>query len=101
MNQYVKRARILIVDDMPVNRTILSSILTTMGVICDLAQSGQECLDLCGKNIYDLILLDHRMPGMDGVETLTRLKEIFRQTGVETPVICHTAAEGKDRSWSC
>ena len=96
MNNYVKRARILIVDDMPVNRTILSSILTTMGVICDLAQSGQECLDLCGKNIYDLILLDHRMPGMDGVETLTRLKEIFRQTGVETPVICHTAAEGKD-----
>lgn len=96
MNDYVKRARILIVDDMPVNRTILSSMLTTMGVICDLAQSGQECLDLCGKNVYDLILLDHRMPGLDGVETLTRLKEIFRQTGVETPVICHTTDEGKN-----
>ena len=91
-----KSAHILIVDDMAVNRTILSSMITTMGISCDLAQSGQECLDMCLKENYDLILLDHRMPGMDGVETLTRLKEIFRHTGAETPVICHTADEGKN-----
>ncbi|MCR5268437.1 MAG: response regulator [Lachnospiraceae bacterium] len=89
-------ARILIVDDMAVNRTILSSMLTTIGVSCDLAESGQECLDLCRNNSYDLILLDHRMPDMDGVDTLVRLKEIFHRTGVETPVICHTADEGKN-----
>ena len=88
-------ARVLLVDDMPVNNAIMSSILSTMGVSCDLAQSGQECLDMCRKTTYDLILLDHRMPGMDGVETLARLKDIFRQTGAETPVICHTADEGK------
>ncbi len=88
-------ARILIVDDMAVNRTILSSMLTTMGISCDLAESGSECLELCSTYTYDLILLDHRMPDMDGVETLTHLKEIFRKRGVDTPVICHTAAEGK------
>ena len=88
-------ARVLIVDDMPVNTAILSSMLTTMGISCDLAESGQECLDMCRKNRYDLILLDHRMPGMDGVETLFRLKDIFRHVGVETPVVCHTADEGK------
>jgi len=89
-------ARVLIVDDMPVNNAILSSMLSTMGVDCDLAQSGQECLNLCRRTTYDLILLDHRMPGMDGVETLARLKDIFRHTGAETPVICHTADEGKN-----
>ena len=89
-------ARVLIVDDMPVNNAILSSMLMTMGVSCDLAQSGQECLEKCRKDRYDLILLDHRMPGMDGVETLARLKDIFRNTGVETPVICHTADEGRN-----
>ena len=88
-------ARVLIVDDMAVNRTILSSMLTTMGISCDLAESGSECLELCSTYTYDLILLDHRMPDMDGVETLTHLKEIFRKRGVDTPVICHTAAEGK------
>ena len=91
-----KSAHILIVDDMPVNRTILSSMITNMGITCDLAQSGQECLDMCLKTTYDLILLDHRMPGMDGVETLSRLKEIFRHNGAETPVICHTADEGRN-----
>ncbi len=89
-------ARILIVDDMAINRTILSSMLTTLGISCDLAESGRECIDLCRKNPYDMILLDHRMPDMDGVETLVQLKEIFHKTGVETPVICHTAAEGKN-----
>ncbi|HCM92866.1 MAG TPA: hypothetical protein DIS78_09910 [Lachnospiraceae bacterium] len=91
-----KCARVLIVDDMAVNRTILSSMLMTMGISCDLAESGEECLDLCHKFTYDLILLDHRMPGMDGVETLLHLKEIFRKKGTDTPVICHTADEGKN-----
>ena len=94
--KFNQKARILIVDDMPVNTAILSSMLATMGVSCDLAQSGQECLEMCRKHSYDLILLDHRMPGMDGVETLARLKDIFRHTGEETPVICHTADAGKN-----
>ncbi|MCR5501667.1 MAG: response regulator [Lachnospiraceae bacterium] len=91
-----KNARVLVVDDMPVNRTILSSMLTTMGVSCDLAGSGSECLELCRVNTYDLILLDHRMPDMDGVETLMHLKELFLKNRKETHVICHTADEGKD-----
>ncbi len=89
-------ARILIVDDMMINRTILCSMLTTMGICCDMAESGHECIELCRKNSYDLILLDHRMPDMDGVDTLVQLKDIFHKTGVDTPVICHTAEEGKN-----
>lgn len=91
--------RVLIVDDMRINRTILSSLLASHGVRADLAESGESCIALCRENRYDLILLDHRMPaGIDGVDTLVRLKEIFREQGREVPVICHTVETGKDNS---
>ncbi|MBP5200348.1 MAG: response regulator [Schwartzia sp.] len=87
---------VLIVDDMRVNRTILSSLLASSGIASDLATSGRECLDLCKENDYDLILLDHRMPDMDGVDTLVRLKELFKEKGNDIPVICHTTEDARD-----
>ncbi|MCR4907573.1 MAG: response regulator [Lachnospiraceae bacterium] len=90
-----RASRVLIVDDMPINRMILASILASSNVCSDQAESGEECIRLCEKNDYDLILLDHRMPETDGVDTLVRLKEIFRDKGREVPVVCHTTEEGK------
>ena len=90
------QSRVLIVDDMRVNRMILSSLLVSNGVLADLAESGEECLELCRKNKYDLILLDHRMPGIDGVDTFVQLKEIFKEQGREVPVVCHTVEAAKD-----
>ena len=90
------QSRVLIVDDMRVNRTILSSLLASNGVFADLAESGEECLKLCRENRYDLILLDHRMPGIDGVDTFVRLKEIFKEQGREVPVVCHTVEAARD-----
>lgn len=40
-----------------------------------MAFSGPQCIDMCRQTQYDLILMDHMMPGMDGVQTLNRLKE--------------------------
>jgi CheY-like chemotaxis protein len=88
-------SRVLIVDDMSMNRMVLSSLLATQGIIADQAESGFECIDLCQQKDYDLILLDHRMPDMDGVDTLVKLKEIFESRGVNTPIVCHTTAEGR------
>ena len=90
------QSRVLIVDDMRVNRMILSSLLASNGVLADLAESGEECLELCRENKYDLILLDHRMPGIDGVDTFVQLKEIFKEQGREVPVVCHTVEAAKD-----
>ncbi len=87
-------SRVLIVDDLPVNRMILSSLLASHGVMSDQADGGYKCLELARKNDYDLILLDHRMPDLDGVDTLTELKEIFKDKGRSVPVICHTSDEG-------
>lgn len=88
--------RVLIVDDMPVNRTILASLLSAQGVRSDMAEGGKECLAMYEMNDYDLILLDHRMPEYDGVDTLVRLKEMFRKEGREIPVVCHTTEAGRD-----
>ncbi|MBR1862338.1 MAG: response regulator [Lachnospiraceae bacterium] len=85
--------KILIVDDMPVNSMILSSLLEARGMSVETALSGEECLEFCGKRDYDLIFLDQHMPGMDGIDTLIGLKECFKEKGKETPVICHTTAE--------
>ena len=91
-----KSAYVLVVDDMAINRSILSSMLSSFDVRSDLAGSAAECLECCRKNHYDLILLDHRMPEVDGVDTLVHLKELFRRDGTDTPVICHTAESAKD-----
>ena len=87
-------SRVLIVDDLPANRMILSSLLASRGVISDQAEGGYACLDLVRENDYDLILLDHRMPDLEGVDTLTQLKEIFKEKKKSIPVICHTTEEG-------
>jgi len=91
-----KQSRVLIVDDMRVNRMILSSLLASHGVLSDLAENCEECLDFCRSNRYDMILLDHRMPGADGVDTLMELKNLFREQGIEVPVICHTVEAAKE-----
>ena len=90
-------ARVLIIDDLPVNRMILSSLLASRGVVSDQADGGYACLDMVrnGHGDYDLILLDHRMPDLDGVDTLVQLKEIFKEQGRSIPVICHTTEDGR------
>jgi CheY-like chemotaxis protein len=89
------RSRVLIVDDMRINRIVLASILATHGISSDQAENGIECIELCKDNDYDLVLLDHRMPELDGVDTLVRLKEMFKERGRDVPIICHTTEEGR------
>ena len=95
MSSEARHARVLIVDDVPINCMILSSLLASGGVESDIAGGGQECLKLCQEKEYDLILLDHRMPDIDGVDTLLKLKEHFRRTGREVPVVCHTTEDAR------
>ena len=93
-----KHSRVLIVDDMVVNRLILSELLESNGVASDLAESGKECIDLCRENTYDLILLDHRMPELDGIDTLLQLKRIFEAQGRVIPVVCHTTEDARNNT---
>lgn len=66
--------QILVVDDIQENITLLSFELEDDGFDVVAAKSGQECLDIVSQNKPNLILLDIRMPGISGIETLERLK---------------------------
>jgi CheY-like chemotaxis protein len=67
-------ARLLIVDDTSMNLTVAKGLLKATQVQIDTALSGYECLEKVREEHYDLILLDHRMPGIDGVETLASMR---------------------------
>lgn len=84
------KARILIVDDVEANLMVASGLLKNTKAQIDEATSGAECLELTKKNKYHVILLDHMMPVMDGIETLQKIRE---QDGMnqDTPVVALTA----------
>ena len=73
-------ARILIVDDTPVNLVVAKGMLKTSEAEIDTCESGEEALELMKANHYDLVFLDHKMPGMDGVETLRHAKKFAEGT---------------------
>lgn len=66
--------KILLVDDNAVNRKVICNLLKNTQMTIDQAENGEVCLEMVDKTEYDLILLDHMMPVMDGMETLERLK---------------------------
>lgn len=84
-------ARILVVDDTPLNISVFTSLLKDTQLKIDTATGGAEALRMCMENTYDEIFLDHMMPDMDGIETLQRLKEMKDGPNNGTPVICLTA----------
>lgn len=80
-------ACILAVDDNSVNLKVLTGLLRSTQMQIDTASSGAQCLEMVQKKDYHLVLLDHLMPEMDGIETLQKMRE----TGLELPVIALTA----------
>lgn len=87
---YAPKAVILVVDDTEVNLKVIKGLLKGTGMQIDTAMSGPECLEKANEKRYDVILLDHRMPGMDGVVTLRNLKASNTPNN-DTPVIALTA----------
>ncbi len=87
-------ARILVVDDQPVNVQLLKRSLEREGIVVIPAHGGQEALDLVERERPDLILLDVMMPEMDGIEVCQRLQQDGRHKNI--PVIFITARSSKE-----
>ncbi|MBI1882282.1 MAG: response regulator transcription factor [Chloroflexi bacterium] len=68
--------RLLIVDDEPNIRSALGLALRLLGYSVDEASSGEEALSLLGRLPYNLMVLDMRMPGLDGVEVMRRARQL-------------------------
>ena len=72
---YAPDARVLVIDDNNMNLMVTRGLLKRSGMRVDTAGSGRDGIALAGVNTYDIIFVDHMMPGMDGMETLRALRE--------------------------
>jgi len=80
-------ARILVVDDIKTNLSVAEGLLLPYKTNVDLALSGEDAIEAVKKKHYDLLFMDHMMPGMNGVEATRLIKEIAN----DLPIIALTA----------
>lgn len=88
---YAPEAHILIVDDTRMNHMVAKGLLKSTGIKIDTADSGMEAIELASANAYDIILMDQRMPEMDGITAMRKIKEARSGKNAGTPFICLTA----------
>ena len=84
-------ARVLVVDDADVNLLVFANLLKKTKIKIDTASSGLEMLQMVRMNHYNMIFLDHRMPGMDGIEAFHNMKKMTDGLNFNTPVVALTA----------
>lgn len=84
----------LVADDGAVNLKVVEGFLQTLAIEVTAAESGQDALDKAERTAFDLVLLDHVMPGMDGIETAKRMRELKGYRNI--PIIALTANAGAD-----
>lgn len=83
--------RILAVDDNAMNLTVIKELLSETEMTIDTAKDGHEALELTREGKYDVILMDHMMPYLDGIETFKMLRDEEGNPNRSTPVIALTA----------
>jgi len=86
--------RLLVVDDERNMRNTLRDILEDEGYCVETAESGEAAVDACRRDQFDLVLMDIRMPGIDGVEAYRRMRGV----GASAPVILMSAYPAEDVS---
>jgi two-component system, sensor histidine kinase len=94
------RGRALIVDDQAVNRELLKIMLRRQGYFTDLASNGEEAVALSQTTTYSIIFMDLEMPGMDGLQTTRKIREL-RKEGSRVPIIAVTATTTKGTREKC
>lgn len=83
--------RILVVDDVEMNRKVIQGLLQNTGLQIDTADCGQRCLAMVQEKKYHIIFLDHMMPGLNGIETFRRMQEMSASANKDTPIVMLTA----------
>ena len=96
----VENARILIIDDDENIRKALAAILEEEGYMVDTAETAKQAIEKTEKNIYNLALIDIRLPDMEGIELLTKMKDTtpkMRKVIVTGYPTLHNAIEAVNR----
>jgi CheY-like chemotaxis protein len=96
-DQPARGLRVLLTEDNPINALLARALLTREGCAVDRASTGEEALAALERAPYDVVLMDMRMPGMDGLAATRAL----RRRGDRTPVIALTANGFEDDRRAC
>ena len=92
----VSQFRVLYAEDVALNRFLMTEMLNAVGIQVDNVNDGSEALGSLKKSIYDLVLLDLQMPGIDGLETARRIRHREQRMGSSRiPIIAVTASAMK------
>ena len=82
-------ARVLLVDDVPTNLLVARGFLAKYGMIMDMCGSGEESIERVRENDYDIVFMDHMMPGLDGIEATALIRGMEKGRGL--PIVALTA----------
>jgi CheY-like chemotaxis protein len=95
--------RLLLAEDVEVNREVLIMLLAKTDIIIDIAENGQEALDMveAAPDKYDLIFMDMQMPIMGGLEATQRIRALPAIQGRKLPIVAITANVFKDDVDEC
>jgi CheY-like chemotaxis protein len=94
------RGRVLLVDDIAMNRDVIGGLLRAAGHEVLLAESGQEAVELAFKKMVDVVLMDVRMPDMDGLEATRRIRAL-PNPGSEVPILALSAYTMRNQAAQC
>jgi signal transduction histidine kinase/DNA-binding response OmpR family regulator len=89
----VRGGRVLLVEDDKASQTLLAAALSRRGFAVFTAANGEEALRLAGRDSFDAVLMDLQMPGLDGFETVRRMRALHGHTAT-VPIVAVTALQG-------
>lgn len=89
--------KILVIDDDGIITKLVGGLLKREGYITEVANSGQEAVEKAKNKTFDLIVADIRMPGMDGLQTITKIRHYLKkESEIDIPVIFITGYADSD-----
>ncbi|MBS2001655.1 MAG: response regulator [Candidatus Obscuribacterales bacterium] len=83
--------RVLVVEDDKSNQIVFSTLLKNMGLDFDLAETGRQAVQAVRERTYSIILMDIRMPELDGLEATKTIRSLGSVNGKQIPIVAVTA----------